>query len=256
MRALFTFLRKEFTEGIRSKKTIIILVIFGVFGILNPLIAKITPLLIDVMSESLKDSGFEVVPIDVDALTSWMQFFKNIPMGLLAFVLLFGATFTHEYDKSTLVLVLTKGLARWKVVISKFVHLICVWTVGVLVCAAITAVYNQIYWDNSIAKHIVPGIALYWLFGCMIISALVLFSVIFSSAGAVLAATAGTYFVMTILQTWDKAAEVLPTKLCDGYYILQGLVGLKEFVLPAVVTTVVIFLCVVSSVVCFNRKEL
>ena len=50
-----------------------------IFGIMNPLLAKLTPYLVQTMSTTLAESGISVQKITVDATTSWTQFYKNIP---------------------------------------------------------------------------------------------------------------------------------------------------------------------------------
>lgn len=102
--------------------------LFAVLGIMNPAIAKMTPWLLATLADTLSESGLVVTAVTVDAMTSWTQFFKNIPMGLLVFLLLESSIFTEEYQSGTLVLTLTKGFERYKVVLSKSVMLLLLWT--------------------------------------------------------------------------------------------------------------------------------
>ncbi len=79
---------------------------------MNPAIAKMTPWIMEMLSDTLAEDGLIFTDIQVDALTSWTQFFKNLPVALIAFVLIFSDIFTKEYKSGTLLLVLTKGLSR------------------------------------------------------------------------------------------------------------------------------------------------
>ncbi len=85
MNAFIAFTKKEWLETIRSGKLVILTVLFLLFGIMNPAIAKLTPWMMELMSESLSGTGLIVTQIQVDALVSWTQFFKNIPIALIAF---------------------------------------------------------------------------------------------------------------------------------------------------------------------------
>ena len=87
MSNLAAFIRKEVTEHIRSGKITILVVIFIILGIMNPAIAKLTPWLLETMADTLAESGMTVTEVTVSALDSWVQFFKNLPMGLIAFIL-------------------------------------------------------------------------------------------------------------------------------------------------------------------------
>ena len=99
----------------RSGKITVILLIFLLLGIMNPAIAKLTPWMLEAMADSLSEAGMTVSEVTVDAMTSWVQFFKNAPMGLIAFILLEAGIFTDEYRTGSMVLVLTKGMNRYKI---------------------------------------------------------------------------------------------------------------------------------------------
>ena len=154
MKAILAFLKKECMDQARCGRLLITLGLFVVFGIMNPAVAKLTPWLLEVMADSLAESGMTVTEVNVTAMDSWVQFFKNMPMALIAFVLLYGSIFTKEYATGTLVLSLTKGLERFKVVISKWLVLSSVWSVGYALCYGITYVYNDYFWDNSVASNL------------------------------------------------------------------------------------------------------
>lgn len=108
------FLKKEWMEWSRTGRLLILLLIFSLFGVMNPALTKLTPWLIEALSESLADTGLAITSVKIDAMTSWTQFYKNIPIGLLVFLLLGSGSFTAEYQKGTLVPVVTKGLSRLK----------------------------------------------------------------------------------------------------------------------------------------------
>ena len=98
MKTLMAFMKKEWMEQIRSSRLFILGLIFLAVGIMNPAIAKLTPWLMEMVAESMEEAGLAVVEVKVDAMTSWTQFYKNIPMALIAFVLLQSNIFTKEYQ--------------------------------------------------------------------------------------------------------------------------------------------------------------
>jgi ABC-2 type transport system permease protein len=75
MRALIAFFKKEMTEQARSGKLLFLVILFILFGVMNPAIAKLTPWLLETMSESLESSGMTVTAVTVTAMDSWVQFF-------------------------------------------------------------------------------------------------------------------------------------------------------------------------------------
>ena len=129
MKTFLAFMKKEWMEQLRSGRLMILGIVFVLFGIMNPAVAKLTPWLFEIMADSLEESGMIVTAVEVDAVDSWIQFFKNVPMALIVFVLLQSSIFTKEYQSGTLVLALTKGLHRYKVLFSKAAVLVLLWTV-------------------------------------------------------------------------------------------------------------------------------
>ena len=57
MRTLGAFLKKEWMEQIRNSRLLILVLLFLLFGIMNPAVAKITPWLMEMMAESLEGSA-------------------------------------------------------------------------------------------------------------------------------------------------------------------------------------------------------
>ena len=139
----------------RLGRLTVCLILFAALGIMNPAVAKLTPWIFEILSDSLGEMGLNMTVVEVSALDSWVQFFKNIPMGLIVFVIIYSGIFTKEYSSGTLVLSLTKGLKRHNVVISKSLILVVTWTVFYFMCFGITYGYNEYFWDNSIAKNLI-----------------------------------------------------------------------------------------------------
>lgn len=207
MRSLFAFIKKEFTEQFRSGRLMILGLLFVLFGIMNPAIAKLTPWLLETMADSLAESGMIVTDVKVSAMDSWVQFYKNIPMGLIAFVLLESSIFTKEYTSGTLVLSLTKGLERYKVVISKALVLTVLWSFGYWLCFGITYGYNAYFWDNSVAQNLIFSVVSWWLFSVMVVALMVLFSVVAKSNTGVLLGTGGVVLASYLVGLLPKCSE-------------------------------------------------
>ena len=222
MKSLFAFMKKEFTEQLRSGRLMILGLLFVLFGIMDPAIAKLTPWLLETMADSLAESGMIVTDVKVSAMDSWVQFFKNMPMGLIAFVLLESSIFTKEYTSGTLVLSLTKGLERYKVVVSKTVVLTALWTVGYWLCFGITYGYNAYFWDNSIAQNLIFSVVCWWLFGVMVVALMVLFSTVSNTNTRVLLETGGVVLASYLVGLLPECSKYLPTVLADGNSLIYG----------------------------------
>lgn len=256
MKLLLAFMKKECLEAARTGKIIILALLFVLFGIMNPAIAKLTPWMLEMLSDTMAESGLLVTNIQVDAMTSWTQFFKNIPMALIAFVLIFSDIFTKEYKSGTLLLVLTKGLSRYKVVLAKTVLLLSLWTFGYGICFAVTYGYNACFWDNGIANSLFPSAAIWWLFGIWVICLIVLFSSLLRNNTSVSLCTGGTVLLAYLLSLIPKVKAYSPTVLTDTNSLLIGAERIDAYIETIVVVAVLCIVCVFVSIPVINKKQL
>ncbi len=256
MRSFLAFFKKELTESARSGKLMILGILFLAFGIMNPAVAKLTPWMLELMADALAESGMTVTSVTVDALTSWTQFFKNIPMALIVFVLLYASIFTREYESGTLLLLLTKGLSRTKVVLAKAALMLLLWTVGYWLCFGVTYLYNAYFWDNSIAQALVPAAVLWWLFGVWTLSLLVLFSALTKSSAGVLLGTGGCVLAAYLLGLLPRLADHTPTALMSGMTLLVGAKNLSDYTVSIALTLILSVACTVLAVLQIRRREI
>lgn len=256
MKSFLAFFKKEILDSIRNGKFTVLGILFLIFGIMNPAIAKLMPWMLDLLSDSLSESGMVVTEVTVDALTSWTQFFKNIPIALIVYVLIYGGTFTKEYESGTLILMLTKGLSRYKIVLAKFCVMFLTWTVGYFLCFAVTYGYNAYFWDNSIAAGLMPATGYWWLFGVWIICLMTFFSVLGRNYAGVLLGTGGSVLAVYLISFFPQIKEHTPTFLMNNTSLLIGAESADLFT-KAVFTTII--LCVVlvaASIPVMNKKRL
>ncbi len=256
MKAFMAFFKKEWLEQLRSGRLLILLIIFLLFGIMNPAIAKLTPWMMELMSDTLAENGMFISEIEVTALTSWTQFYKNIPMALIVFVLMLCSCMTNEYQRGTLIPVLTKGLSRWKVICTKALMVFLLWTGGYALTYIVTYSYNSFFWDNGIANHLFTAAIFYYLFGVWVISLVILFSAVTTSNTGVLLGSGGSVLMVYLISMLPKIQKYLPMKLSNGMEILTGTTKPKEFVLSLIITLMLIALNVIFAVSILNKRKI
>lgn len=250
------FLKKELLEQIRSGKLLFLGILFVLFGVMNPAVAKLTPWLLETLADSMAESGMTITIGEVTALDSWVQFFKNIPMALIAFVLMEGSIFTKEYSSGTLLLSLTKGFARYKVVATKALVLTALWSLGYWLCFGITYGYNAYFWDNSVAQNLLFSVLCWWLFGLWVIALLVLFSSLAKENTGVLLGTGGVVLTCSLFSFIPKVQKFLPTQLTDGNSLIYGAIEMDKYVPALVIAGAMTLVCFVASIPIFNKKQL
>lgn len=256
MKSLLAFLKKEIMEQRRSGKLMILSILFIVLGIMNPAVAKLTPWLMEMMADSLAGSGLIFTSVSVSALDSWVQFFKNMPIGLIAFVLMESSIFTREYQTGTLILSLTKGLERHKVVAAKTLVITFLWTACYWLSTGITYGYSGYFWDNAAAQHLLFSLVCWWLFGMFAAALMILFSTVAGSNTGVLAGTGGVVLISCLLSFFPRLKRIMPTLLTDGTSLIYGMAETKTYAVPLIIAAVTIPVCLAVSVFVFNRKQL
>ncbi|MEZ4626827.1 MAG: hypothetical protein R2912_01545 [Eubacteriales bacterium] len=86
-------LLKRLVGLVRTKRAMVLLIVFGIFGIMNPALAKLTPWMLSLMSESSPEQGITFGAITVDALTSWTQYFRDLMMEYILILAMFSGIF-------------------------------------------------------------------------------------------------------------------------------------------------------------------
>lgn len=256
MKQLLAFTKKELTEQWRSGKLLLLGIIFLMFGVMNPAIAKLTPWMMELMSEQLAEQGLAVGEVTVNAMTSWGQYYKNAPMVLLIFVVLSAGILTTEYQKGTLINMLTKGLSRTTVLAAKGLTLLLEWSVLYWIFYGVTYFYTVWFWDNSIVKHNGAGALLLYLAGVLLIALILLFSTIFTTGTAVMGAVGGCVILCYLLGVIPTLTKYLPTYLLSAGNLLSDAVKVSDFVPSLLISAgIAVEACQVGSVV-FNKKML
>lgn len=256
MKQLVAFTKKEWVESIRTGKLLIMVIIFTLFGIMNPAMAKLTPWIYDMLSESMAEQGIIINEMIVDAMTSWGQYYKNISMMLIVLVVMFCGILVGEYQKGTLINILTKGLSRWKVITAKSVIAVLIWTICYWLSYGITYGYNAYFWDNNVAEHLFIAAFCIYLIGIWLISLILVGSVFFESNSGVLLFTGGIFVIVYLASMIPTIKEYLPTELLSASNMLTNALKPSDFMKSIVVTLVSMIICYAITIIKFNKKRI
>lgn len=256
MKGFTAFLKKEFLELSRSGRLTILAIVFVLFGIMNPAIAKLTPLILEMAQEDLKSQGLFFGEITVTARDSWAQFVKNFPMALIVAIIMLSGTFTGEYSKGTLIPMVTKGLSRSSIVISKTAVMLIIWTAGFWTFYGITYGYTAYFWDNSIMKHLAFIAVCHWLLGIFLICVLTFFSAFASTSAQVMLGVGGVYLLMFIAGMFAKVKKYLPSHLIDTSALMTGNGKTEDHLAAIIITIVLSAAAVIASLPIVHKRQL
>ncbi|WP_432354131.1 ABC transporter permease [Sporosarcina sp. A2] len=250
----FGFLKKEWTESVKSYKLLLTILIFSVLGILNPFTAKITPA---IMGNFMPEGTILNLP-EPTALDSWLQFYKNFPqMGLFIFILLFSTMMSKELENGTLVILLTKGLRRSTVITAKFAMGFSYWTLAFLLTFIVTYSYTAFYWDQSIVQHVFLAAGCVYVLGLLLFTITLWGNTYFASAYGGLLVTVIAVIILFIIAIFPETQIWNPLQLLTSPpQMLTGEVALKEMRTPFIVAIGAILAFLIGAILHFNKKLL
>ena len=202
---------KELSEQARSYRLLVILALFGFFGLGSPLIAKFSP-----EAVKLATAGAGVVitipaPTAQDAVA---QFIKNLSqIVLLVLVLLASGSVVAEKERGTLPFLLVRPLSRSALLLAKLVGFWIPVILGTLLSAAGCLLYTEVLFGA-------PSIALFARTALLVLLHLLTFvttSLFWSSVARSQAAAAVLSFLSWVLPAslgmLGRISDFLPGRL-------------------------------------------
>lgn len=253
---MIPFLKKEIIEQFRRKRVLLLGILFLLFAILGIATAKLTPVLIDMMADQLEQSGMVIDAKESTVMDAWMQYFKNAAIPLLVVIILWSGSFTTEYQKHTLIPLVTKGLSRTGIFVSKMLTVALVWTCGYALYFGVFYGYCVFYWNNEGIPNIPLAVGLYWLYGIWLLALLGLFSALANTAMQVLLGVGGVFFVVSFLEFVPKLSPKLPTALAGGLNLLQGAAKPSDYLVPCVIVLASVVLCIAGGILLMQKRDL
>lgn len=254
MKPISAFFRKELREAAATHKLTVLGLVFLLFGVTNPLVAKLMP---EILATALP-AGMSVTLPTPSAIDAWAQFYKNIPqIGLLVLLLVYGGMMGGELSRGTLTHLLTKGLSRRAVILAKFAAAALVWTGVYTVCLAATWLYALVFWPADHLPHLPLAAAGLWLFGLLLLSTLPLGGVLFRNQYGSLLFVGGIVLVLILLGIMPAAAAFNPVILASANLsLLSGQLAGGAFLGPLTVSMVLIVAFLGAGVYVFDRRAL
>lgn len=254
MKIFLSLIKKEAIENIRTKKMLGLILLFIFIGLISPLTAKLIPLIL----QSTATDGIDIkvnTPTEID---SWVQFFKNVnQIGMFGLVILFSTQVTNEIQKGTLINLLSKGLPRYQVIISKWSFSAIMWLISYCIGFFVAFVYTNYYFDNIFpAKNIFMAALLPFIFGLFLISLEILGSVMTKNVIGTLVFVTSFVVIQFILSLKDDIVKYMPIALLGKpVNIIKG-IGFNDYFIPIITTFGLIIVFVITSILILNKKEM
>jgi len=254
MNGLVTMFKKEILEIIRSKKLLILIILFGFISISSPIIAKLIPVLLKSLPET---PGLVInlpTPTWKDAID---QLAKNLgQIGMVVIIFVFAGSIADEKVKRTLEMVLPKPIKRSAFILSKYFASIVAVKVIFILSMVVFYFYTFSLLGSFSILHFIWLSLFLLIYLILILSLSLFFSTISSSQIAAVGFTFLTEVVFAmIIVYFKKLAKYSPDYVLSHYQELMANGNVSDFLPGALIAILIILIFVGLSVQFFNRQE-
>ncbi|MCL2014862.1 MAG: ABC transporter permease [Defluviitaleaceae bacterium] len=206
------FLKKEFSEIIRTKWLLVIACVFGGFSILSPLTARF---MTDILVLALGDDGLGIPLPAVDFTQSYMQFFGDIgQMGIIAIILLSMGVILRELRSGTAYTMFMKGLAPAVFVIAKFTARAFALLVIMFLAATLVQLYTFLLFEETFNYgNVLLSVSLIWLYLSFVLSFVMFASAAVNSTAISALVSFGAWILLMIFGQIPVVGRFVPSIL-------------------------------------------
>jgi len=254
MKGYLAFLKKEIFEYVKTYKLLIMLMVFAIFGVANPLMAKLLPEILG----SLVTDGIVILIPDATAYDAWTQFFKNATqIGLIVMVILFSGVLASELSKGTLINLLTKGLSRTAVILSKYTSMVLLWTASIALCFGLTYGYTVYLFPADEVSNLLFSVFCLWLFGLFLLAVLLFSAALTKSSYGCLLITGVVVVICMLVNIIPAAHRYNPVSLAaDNMGLITNSIEVSSLYSTIFISFLLSLLFVSLSVFIFRKKQL
>lgn len=254
MRIFLSLLKKEAIEGARTKKMISTFILFLFIGLISPLTAKLTPMIL----QSIATGNIDINVAPPSEIDSWTQFFKNISqIGMFGLAIILSTQMANEFQKGTLINLLSKGLPRYQVVLSKIFYNFILWFIAYFCSFILTYFYTKYFFGISFPiRNILMAALLPFIFGLFLISLEILAGVISGNVIGTLILTTVGIVIQLILSIRDEIVKYMPIALIGKPVNLIKGIGYDDYYVPVITGGILLILCIVISIAVINKKQI
>jgi ABC-2 type transport system permease protein len=250
---LWTSLRKELMEQIRTSRLLVLLAILGFFGLTSPLMARYISEIMRLVPGGEQFTAMIPPPTVNDAIA---QYIKNTSQfGIVMALLLSMGSIAQEKEHGTAALMLVKPLPRVSFLLGKFLALALVFAIALLVAGLGAYLYTAVLFQVLDLGAWLALNGLMWLEMLVFVALTLLFSTLFRSQAAAVGLGFGMILLFALLGSLPTLGELQPGQLVVWGASLFGPAPVSAW--PALwVSLGLIALSLLAAWLVFRRQEL
>lgn len=250
---LLTAFQKEFMEQRRTQRLLIAVVVLAVFGLLSPLLAKLTPQILTMVPGGEQIASLIPAPTVNDAIA---QYIKNVSQfGVLLTLLFSMGAVAVEKDKGTAAMILSKPLPRGTFLLAKFLAVALTLTLGMAASALGGYYYTAILFESLPVGAFLAMNGLLLLYMFVYAAITLFFSSITRTQFVAIGGAAGVLILSGILSSLPTIGKYTP----DALIGISAQVALRQPVTnwwSSWISMALILLALVGSWLVFRKQEL
>ena len=259
MRNYVVFLKKELYESAKTYKLLIMGMVFVFFGMLSPLSARFMPEILRWAIESdpaAAGMDFGGLMSNPTAFDSWAQFYGNAgQMGLIVLVIVFSGMLSSELSKGTLTIMLSKGLSRPAVILSKLTSAVLIWT-GSFVLSALTAWGYTAYMFEESVPNLFFAMLCLWVFGVFLLALTAVAATLTKKGYACMLSVGAVAILLNLVNLIPNAGKYNPVSLSGTSLTLLNDSITPRAMYPAIIVSLIsIAAFAMLAVILFNKKN-
>jgi ABC-2 type transport system permease protein len=238
------------------------LIVFIIFGMISPLTARFMPEIMKMAFESDPTVTADIAAIFTNlppptAIDSWGQFYSNIgQMGLMALVIIFSGMLSSELSRGTLTIILTKGISRTSILLSKATSAALIWTVSLALSFGVCYGYTAHLFEQS-PPNILLAVFTMWVFGLFLIALTTLFAALTTRSYICMVLVGAVVVVLNIINIFPLIARYNPASLAEVNMELINQSRMVDEIYPMLaITGICTIALMISAVLVFNKRKL
>jgi ABC-2 type transport system permease protein len=255
MTGFATLLRKELLEQWRTRRLIIVGIVFLLFGIGSPLIAKYTPEMLKAIGTGMPGATIEFPPpTTADAVA---QLAKNVgQLGVIVAILLAMGAVAGEKERGTAAFILTLPAGRGAFLVAKLVAIGFTLLVAVALAAAGDWLYTTILFEPLAVPGFVVLALLLWLQMLAFVAITFLASTVTGSQLVAGGVGFVAFVALSIVAAFPVIGDWTPLALSSAAIDVAMGETPDVLVQPVVASLAIVVGCAAASWVSFRRQEL
>jgi len=215
MHNFMTFVGKEFTETLRTKRLIILACVFAFVAFISPMMARFMMEIITlaVPAEEMAEMMDMLAAIpDPHWSDSYGFFNQNMAQfGVFAIILLFMGAILDEKRRGTAALMMMKGLNHTRFVFAKFSVASLVIFITLVMAVLINHLYTYILFEEAAAfGDVMWGLLAYQLFAMFMLAITYFFSTIAKSAPTAAIFSILAFMILAIVSVMQNVGDASP----------------------------------------------